>query len=78
MGSQDQQRSPNLNSALAAHYTQQQAAADEAARPAREEHQQQLDADAALFGTAGWLTLSEVRRRQVGAHMARTARKGAA
>ncbi|MEU8891142.1 hypothetical protein [Streptomyces sp. NPDC048442] len=78
MGSQDQHRRPDLHAAIGARLTEQQQTADEAARPDREAYEERLDADAALFGTAGWLALPEARRHQVGAHMARTARKQAA
>lgn len=48
--------------AIGANLAEQQQAADEAAAPEREAREQQQKADAALYGTAGWETLSPARR----------------
>lgn len=75
MGSQDQHRRPGLLAAIEADQVTKQAAADEAARPEREAREQQLEADAALHGTAGWSALSTHRRQMAAAHVARQAQE---
>ncbi|QQM42816.1 hypothetical protein [Streptomyces liliifuscus] len=75
MGSQDTHRPTSLLVAIEADRVAKQAAADEAARPEREAREQQLEADAALHGTAGWQALSPHRRQMVAAHVARQAQE---
>lgn len=58
-------RHTDLATAVHAHQTEAQAAADEAQRPEREQREAQLAADAKLYGTAGWEALSDFRKHQV-------------
>ncbi|WP_328846085.1 hypothetical protein [Streptomyces sp. NBC_00258] len=75
MGSQDQHRRPGLLAAIDASRIAQETAAAEATRPEREAREQQIEADAALHGTAGWQALSTHRRQMAAAHVARQAQE---
>lgn len=70
------ERSTNLYSALEADRIAKQQAADEAARPEREAAEQQAKADAALYGTAGWDALGDLRRARAGQYAAQQAQGG--
>lgn len=64
---------PDLFTAINDRVKAQQEATDEAGAPERERREQQVSADAALYGTAGWEGLSDARRARA-AHFA--ARQG--
>lgn len=76
MGSQDTHRTANLLDAIRGDQAAKQQAADEAAAPEREARERQMEADAALHGTAGWSALSDARRQMVSAWVARQAQEG--
>ncbi|MEU1303325.1 hypothetical protein [Streptomyces shenzhenensis] len=78
MGSQDQTtRKADLMAAVAAHNEQQRQAAAERGRAEREEADKQAAADAALYNTAGWETLSDLRRHRASQYAAQQAQGGA-
>lgn len=77
MGSQDTHRRPDLQSAIGAVMAERQRTADDANAPEREAAEQQAKRDAALYGTAGWSTLTDPRRQRAAQHTARQAQGGA-
>lgn len=71
------ERSTSLHAAVAADQEARQKASDEATRPEREAREKRLTADAALYGTAGWESLSPARRELASAWSAQQAQGGA-
>ncbi|MCB5166042.1 hypothetical protein LG634_14500 [Streptomyces bambusae] len=70
MGSQDQHRRPDMFGAIGAVLAEKQAAAEAARAPERQAFEAALDRDAALYGTAGWESLTPARKALVGRHVA--------
>lgn len=69
-------RRPDLYAAVAADQAAKQKAHDEATAPEREAREKQAKADAALYGTAGWSTLSDRRRQRAAQYAARPTEGG--
>jgi hypothetical protein len=70
------ERTANLHGAIAADVEAKQKARDEATAPEREAREKSLAADAALYGTAGWESLSSSRQALVSAWSAQQAQGG--
>lgn len=71
---------PNLAGAILAQVTEREAAATAAAAPAHDAFEARIEAEAALYGTAGWDALSPQRRQFIASRVAlkaRTAQGGA-
>lgn len=64
---------PSMLQAIAAQQAENQAKADAAAAPARQQYADAIAADAALFGTPAWQDLSEQRKAVIAAHTRKAA-----
>jgi len=67
---------PNLNQSVRNQVAERQAAADERGRPEREARDARMARDAALYGTAGWASLSPARQHMVSLWVQQNAGQG--
>ncbi|MGW2584530.1 hypothetical protein ACWCYZ_24925 [Streptomyces virginiae] len=78
MPNQQENQRPNLLGAIGGVLAEQRAAAEAASASEREQYAAGLERDAALYGTAGWDTLSPMRKARVARHVASKTEQGAA
>ncbi|MGG8409947.1 hypothetical protein ACM614_26940 [Streptomyces sp. 12297] len=65
-----QDNRPDMHGAIGAALAEKQAAAEAARAPERQAFEAAIDRDAALYGTAGWESLTPARKALVGRHVA--------